>query len=167
MTTAVEKVEKAEIMLQPTIRIRLTQGKIAVISEMDAARVLAHRWSANFQHRAWYVVSAIKTDSGFRGVSLHRFILGEPSGIVDHRNGDPLDNRRSNLRLASRSQNAANMAKRGLKGVSRAGNRWLARIRVNGNCLNLGCFQTPQEAASAYNKAAAIHFGEFAKTNIL
>jgi hypothetical protein len=89
--------------------------------------------------------------------------------LVDHRDGDPLNNRWSNLRRATRSQNGANRCvprnnASGLKGVSLHRGKWCAIIRKQGRKHFLGYFSTPQAAHSAYVKAARRLFGEFART---
>jgi hypothetical protein len=96
--------------------------------------------------------------------ALHR---GIPTHDVDHENGNSLDDRISNLRPATRSQNTANTRRRrdnlsGYKGVSRRRKKWEARIRVRGEPICLGCFETPEDAHAAYVEAARKHFGEFA-----
>lgn len=92
-----------------------------------------------------------------------------PPGNLDHKNGNPDDNRWSNLRLATHAQNAAN-AKRnknntsGFKGVRRANKAgWRASIWVNRKNIHLGCRATPAEAFELYKKAARHYFGEFAR----
>lgn len=105
---------------------------------------------------------------------MHRLILGAPAGIgVDHRNGDGRDNRRLNLRLATRTQNAQNRSKNRDKTSSRyksvyARRRkgpWYAQIRIRGRNKHLGVFETEEEAALAYNRAAVEYFGEYARLN--
>lgn len=86
---------------------------------------------------------------------------------VDHINGDGLDNRRENLRLATPSQNMQNVGKRshntsGYKGVSSCGSRWRATIRVNGKQKHLGVFATPELAHAAYCESADKLHGDFA-----
>ena len=93
-----------------------------------------------------------------------------PTKHLDHANGDPSDNRISNLREATRSQNMANARKprnntSGLKGVSRRsdGKKWVAQIMVRGVKFHLGSFDRPEDAHAVYCKAAAIHQGAFAR----
>jgi len=105
---------------------------------------------------------------------MHHEILGKIPGLeVDHINGDRRDNRRSNLRFVTKAQNQMNRvavsSASGFKGVARNKKGWAASInkRVGGvkARYHLGTFKTPEEAASAYDRAAAELFGEFAKTN--
>ncbi len=105
---------------------------------------------------------------------MHRIIINAQKGeIVDHINGNPLDNRRCNLRLCTQSQNLMNMRKtRGksqYKGVYLAGSKqpgiWKAGIKVAGKIIYLGRFTCEHEAGAAYNRAAQKHYGEFANLN--
>lgn len=106
-------------------------------------------------------------------VTLHRWIMfGEAKGSsVDHRDGDRLNNRRANLRECSQRENAKNtrLAKNntsGFKGVSTtAEGRWRARITVDRKEIRLGVFDTREEAAAAYDRAALQMHGEFASPN--
>lgn len=102
-------------------------------------------------------------------LSMHKLILDSPEGMkVDHINGNCLDNRRANLRVATHSQNMMNRrtntnTKSGLKGVtfdSRYG-CWQARIGINGKRITLGSFKTKEEAGIAYALAAEKLQGEF------
>ena len=104
-------------------------------------------------------------------VPLHRHITNCPKGMhVDHINGNVLDNRLSNLRICTPSQNQANSKlpknnTSGYKGVSKNGDGWKAKIRVDYAYYYLGTFLTKEEAARAYNAAAIKYFGEFARLN--
>jgi hypothetical protein len=98
---------------------------------------------------------------------------GWPVDQIDHKNLSRSDDRFENLREATGQQNIANRGvlknnRSGFKGVSkrprtRFSQRWRARIRVNGILINLGDFNSPEEANAAYAKAAQEHFGEFAR----
>lgn len=110
------------------------------------------------------------------GVKRQRFVHRELMGLgsmaedpieVDHINGDRLDNRRANLRLATHQENGRNVGGRvgALKRVDRHGRGWRAQIKVNGETLYLGTFDTPEEAARAYDAAAQRAFGSFARLN--
>ena len=89
---------------------------------------------------------------------------------VDHVNGNKFDNRKSNLRVATYSENCQNTGPKknnttGFKGVSRHGNKWRASIMVNRKNVHLGSHETPELAAEAYDLAAIKFFGEGAWTN--
>lgn len=98
------------------------------------------------------------------GIWVHR---------LDHRDRDTSNNRISNLRLATRSQNAANRGKTknntsGYKGVECSrGKKWIAAIKVQGKRRYLGIFDTREEVAQAYNESAILHFGVYAKVNLI
>ncbi|WP_312595432.1 HNH endonuclease signature motif containing protein [Brevundimonas sp.] len=107
-----------------------------------------------------------------RAITVHRLAWelhygSAPDGMIDHINGDRTDNRIVNLRLATAGQNQANrhrsIGKSGLKGVSlhRSTGRWRATIQDR----HLGLFDTPEEAAKAYDAAAVATWGAFAAPN--
>lgn len=104
---------------------------------------------------------------------MHRRIMKAKKGeYVDHINHNPRDNRKSNLRLCTNSENNMNRylqsnSKTGYKGVSWSivGNCWRAYIKVRGQQLHLGYFDTKEQAALAYNEAALVHHGAFAILN--
>lgn len=95
-----------------------------------------------------------------------------PKGVIDHINGDPSDNRFSNLREATQSQNCANARKSknntsGVKGVhwDRVNKKWRATIMHKRRQITIGRFDTIKQAAAAYEAKAAALFGEFARTS--
>jgi hypothetical protein len=106
---------------------------------------------------------------------MHRLIMGladDDPRQVDHANGDRSDNRRSNLRIATQSQNLGNSRKRAgttsrYKGVSwhKQNKKWVAYIGVDGSLHHLGCFTSEEAAARAYNRAARAAWGDFACLN--
>lgn len=144
-----------------------------LISPEDLPLVEAHSWHL----RGAYVGRKVQTVGGTSIIWLHRVIARCPVGLeVDHRNLNKWDNRRSNLRHATRSQNAHNMPLKSdavmpYKGVERAmttnkGKPWRAKIVVAGKRYRTEYFATPEEAAHAYNDLAEKHFGEFARASI-
>jgi len=108
-------------------------------------------------------------------LSMHREIMQAPAGLlVDHRNRNTLDNRRENLRLATRSQNSCNSRIdkskatsqfRGVQYWKRRG-RWVAKIKHKGKETWLGSFDNEIDAARAYDDAAKKYHGEFARLNL-
>lgn len=148
--------------------IELSQGKVAVIDDADFPLVSTRKWYALEAKKRgiWYAAS---TDVD--RVLMHRLLLGvNDTQLVDHRDHDGLNNRRSNLRPCSVRQNAMNSRPRGrFKGVVRLpyGNRFAGKIVHNGKPLHLGVFGSEVMAAAAYNAAASKLFGEFAFLNDL
>lgn len=100
---------------------------------------------------------------------MHRALLPD-AAMVDHKNGDKLDNRRENLRECTHGQNLANSRPRKrihsrFKGVHPYAKRWAAYVRVDGKRVRLGAYDTEEMAAAAYDAAARLHYGEFARAN--
>lgn len=123
----------------------------------------------HFNGRVAYVV--VKANGKQYNHKAHRIVLGLSAGdtcLVDHINRNPLDNRRSNLRLCSISQNNMNRqatSRSGFKGVSPNGSGWAAHIKRDRKVRHLGTYRTKEEAARAYDAAAKSLFGEFAFLN--
>lgn len=157
-----------------TVRVPLTQGKVALIDDGDAERVLALKWSLHIVPNAktLHARHAWVEDGKWRAVKLHRFILGLGPGDphVYHWDGDGLNNQRANLRLATPQQIIWHLRGRGesdLKGVARtpAGTFRAMMWRDAQTPVALGTYDTAEEAARMYDAAATIARGEFAWTN--
>lgn len=158
------------------IQIPLNLGFVTIVDSVDADLSQA-KWNVRRRtkgQKTEYVKMYRRTT---KSQYMHRVImsriLGRPllkSELVDHINGNGLDNRRANLRLANKSQNVQNVGiKRsntsGYKGVSfhKRRKKWDARISVSGHQHCLGTFDTPEEAHKAYCDAAKRYHGEFAR----
>lgn len=152
-------------------QIELKGGGFSVVDEDDLPRLAGLLWRKLRVGPGIYYAAAV----GKAPTLLHRFITGAASGLsVDHINGDPLDNRRSNLRVCTHAQNLANRRKNAnsknkFKGVgrSRHPNAWYASIgsgRHKGRQY-LGYFKSEEEAAAWYDIAAVLTYGEFACLN--
>jgi len=145
--------------------IQLTRGFEALIDVADYPRVTAHSWRAHKARAKWYA----RTDVYGRAVYLHRLITNaEPGWVVDHLNQFGLDCRRDNLRVCGFDKNAQNASyanSSGFRGVTYERGRYRARIVSGGISGHLGLYNTPEDAALAYDKAAIEIFGEFAWTN--
>lgn len=159
-------VKRVPVTIGDLAYIPLTKGYVAVIDAADLPLVAHLNWSViNVR------LGQPRARSGRDCLFMHRLIACPgPGQVVDHANGDTLDNRRANLRVCSYSQNSANSRrpthnKSGIKGVGwmKSERKWRARIQVEGKDMHLGFFETKEEAAWAYFDAAKRHFGEFAR----
>lgn len=148
--------------------IPLTNGGFAICSEEDHERLIAFSW---FHVNDGNTAYAMRSEQG-KLIRMHVEVFGSKS--PDHINGDGLDNRRTNLRKATTTENGMNRGKFApaysrFKGVGwhKRDKRWVAKIKVGNKRINLGNFKEELHAALAYNVAATVHFGEFARTNKL
>lgn len=152
--------------------VPLSRGMVALVDDEDAATVLAAApWSAWVDEHHTYACRATIGSRGQRTtIKLHTFLTGW--SLVDHVNGDGLDNRRANLRPATHAQNMRNARRRsdntsGYKGVTweRRRGRWCASIHHDRHRKHLGYFPTAHLAACAYDVAALSLHGEYARLN--
>lgn len=151
--------------------IPLTKHFEAIIDTADVPLVDDRNWCAAVRPNGTYAVSKGRCDGKMIGVHLHRVILSAPAGMqADHIDGDGLNNRRSNLRLATPSENARNQRRSrdntsGFKGVwwHKGRRKWQAQIMAGGRQQYLGLFNTAEAAHAAYCEAAKSLHGEFAR----
>lgn len=144
----------------------------AFVDEEDFEKLNKYNWHISSNGYAVHFKTSGRKYLGI--LRMHREIINAPSDkFVDHINGDKLDNRKINLRLATNSQNQANAKmwstnKSGYRGVSfhNWSKKWIAGIKIMGKSINLGYFDKPINAARAFDKAAIFYRGEFAKTNL-
>ena len=155
------------------------EGLFAICDDCDFALVNQFKWSLSAKGYVQARVPArLMTKYNVKGIQLQRLLLWDSiknNYLVDHINGDKLDNRRQNLRLVTMSQ--SNMNRKSInfkrrqdifskyKGVWWDRNKWRAAITVAGKKIYLGRFFDENEAALAYNKAALLYHGEFACLN--
>lgn len=151
--------------------IQLTQGKIAIVDDEDYDLVSKHKW--HYIRKQCSSPGYASTHIDRKCISMHRLIVVASGGkVIDHKNGDTLDNRRSNLRICEHRENIRNQRKRKpslskYKGLAKGKGRkyWQVQIGVNGKKITVGNFEDEEEAARAYDKAARQYYGEFAATN--
>lgn len=153
----------------------LTKGFVALVDNEFSKAVGLWNWAAHSDGRAWYPSRSYNQwVDGKRKtltIRLHQMILPAPFGFVtDHKNGNPLDNRRDNLRLATTSENAVNKRSSSpgssiYRGVVNRSGKWRALITVDSKQIWLGFFDDEVEAAKAYDTAAMRFHGVFAKLN--
>lgn len=150
------------------MKIQLTQNKSTIVDEKVYDYLNQFKW----YYDNGYAKRKVSTNGKQKTIYLHRFLMGLYSNKeVDHINGDTLDNRKSNLRVVNKKQNAMNSKKRKntssiYKGVFKHDNkRWRAQITVHGKRIHLGLFNKEKLAARKYNIAAKQYFGQYAKLN--
>lgn len=161
-------------------RIPLTQAQMTIVDDEDYEWLLRWRWYYVHEVRGGYAVrsqweKATKTRKRIQmsRVIMRRFCKQDLTGlIVDHINGNALDNRRCNLRVCTVRENAYNRKPNAnsssqYRGVTWLGHKgkWQAGIKVDGRNHHLGQFDDEKAAARAYDRAAALHFGEYARLN--
>lgn len=165
--------------------IQLTKGYSTIVDDEDYDFLMQWKWCAKDSsskkqpHGQFYAVRGQLINGKNKTIPMHRAVLERMLGRPlekheqgDHRKGNTLDNRREKLRVSSHIQNHRN-AKRyshnrsGYKGVgwAKREGKWRARIYVMNKDHTLGFFDSIEDAARAYDKAARSNFGEFARTN--
>lgn len=151
--------------------IQLSDGQFTTVDEDTFIWAKHFLWnnSAGYVSRNGHYSGGVRT----RALRLHRIIMNCPDNMeVDHINGNPLDNRRSNLRVCTKPENIQNYSKprhntSGYLGVSlhKRSQKWQANIRIEGKQTYLGEFESKEDAARAYNEAALKYRGQFAHLN--
>ncbi|MEN6578932.1 MAG: HNH endonuclease [Phycisphaerales bacterium] len=152
--------------------IPLTRKKVAMVDPQDYERVSACKWCASRTGNQWYAQRRVHGKT----LRMHQFIMNPPKGmVVDHANGNGLDNRRTNLRVCTKLQNAWNKKRRKQEGAGsrfigvypcqRPPGKWCIKVQCNGEVTNLSPFDTDVEAARARDRKALELFGEYAMLN--
>lgn len=155
--------------MENVLEIELKESVVALVDTADSAVVAGFNWRLCTN-------GYVYADRGHLRIALHRLIAGAGNGErVDHENGDPLDNRQINLRIATASQNSANRGpdrrRAGrtskYKGVSwsKSKGRWVTYIHKDGKTRYGGQFEVEEDAAREYDRMALEAWGEFARLN--
>lgn len=149
--------------------IQLTQGKHALVDDEDFDELNKFNWCAHKAGEKFYVVrNSSRKDDPRHTIKMHSVIMQTPTGLVtDHKDGNGLNNQKSNLRNCTLSENQMNRGKgknntSGFKGVSKHRKKFQANIGLKGKMISLGHFDTKAEAYEAYVAACKKYHGEFA-----
>lgn len=154
--------------------IILSNGGVATVDAGDLALVSGYTWRRRDESPTRsYAVTSFRVGAKIKNVLMHRLLTDFRYPCVDHRDGDGLNNRRSNIRASSIAENNQNARchrnnKCGFKGVhwSKPNGKWRAAIQANGKRRMLGVFTNAEAAARAYDAAAIELHGEFARLNV-
>jgi len=159
----------------PFRRIPLTQGKYAIVDPEDYERLNKYKWHVQRGANTYYACRNSRIGKKRVSIKMHRQILNPPDHLlVDHINRNGLDNRKANLRPATRSQNSMNKpfiktkpSSSKYRGVSwsKSQKKWNVQIGLNGQHKFIGYFHDQIKAAKAYDKAARKYHKEFAVLN--
>lgn len=150
--------------------VLLSKNMVAKIDKIDKEIISKHIWCCRFKNGKPYAYTTIKK----HGVGMHRFLLNiyDSNIEVDHKNRDTLDNRRENIRIATRAQNCFNTYRKNkciYKGVYEVPLKnkikYTSRLRYSGKSINLNCFNTKEEAGFEYDKCAIVLYKDFAYLN--
>lgn len=148
---------------------QLLHGKNFAIDAADLELIREYTWRSNSKN---YVFTTVMKDGRRKRIFLHRLILGVQDidwkeVQVDHKDGDPLNNRRANLRLAMAAENQINKkaprrdSTTGATGVVERNGKWIAFIGFHGRKEHLGVFDTKDEAIEIRKEAEELLYGEF------
>lgn len=161
-------------ILQLMKEIQLTQGKVALVDDEMYEYLNQFKWYANNMHGKFYAVRNHRENKGKQiKIPMHRLIIKpDKYMVIDHLDGNSLNNQKNNLRICNHIQNSMNRIiyinnKSGFKGVywNKPSAKWMAYISFGNKMLYLGLFINPKDAARAYNNAAIKYHGEFANLN--
>lgn len=156
-----------------------TYGEVKfLIDDEDYDKIKNYTWhiSKGILNYNFYIRHDIRKNGKLKSIIMHRLIMNCPDGmVIDHINGNTLDNRKCNLRICYQKDNTKNRIKRNTKtsskykGVSFRSDikKYRVRIQLNKKLLTIGYFESEVEAAKKYNEYAKIHYGEFARLNII
>lgn len=156
-----------------TISIPLTHGKQALVDDKDYPLVSRFKWFFSERGRIRAnIPKHLRNEFGCSTIDIARLIMSPPKDmVIDHINGDVLDNRRCNLRVCTQSQNLMNRRATGgyskYKGVtwSKDAKKWQASLKYQGKNYFLGHYDNEKKAALAYDAKAREIFGEYARLN--
>jgi hypothetical protein len=161
------------IIIQMAKEIKLTQGKVAIVDNDMYDYLNQFKWHAVKQSGKFYARRHIKSSNPNIKILIHRDVMKPEKGfVIDHIDGNTLNNQKDNLRICTHAQNIRNSKininnTSGFKGVywNKQSAKWYAFIRFNNKRIHLGVFFKLKDAAKSYNEGALKYHGEFANLN--
>lgn len=155
--------------------IHITETHVALLDDADLPLVSAYKWRLSIDHLVYYARTNAPRSQGKHEILMHRLIMQPAAGmVVDHLNGDGLDNRRSNLRVVTRRENMLNLgsatraSRSGIRGViQEKSGSWRAQIKNFGRPICIGRFKSKEEARAAWIDYARHLWGDANLTRIL
>lgn len=149
--------------------IILPNGSKMLYDFADEELVNKYRWQFSSGYARFQKEKRVDGKRVCERIYLHRLLTNAKEGeVVDHINGNTLDNRTSNLRITDKSGNAANSKVRvdnssGFRGVTRVGSKWMAQANHKGKHHYLGVYKSVEQASAAASKFRTNNFKEFAR----
>jgi hypothetical protein len=156
-------------MKEIIIKSKVYGDKVMLVDDCYLDLASSRKWCLQKTNQTFYAQRQIKGIKKY----IHRLIMNEPKGFIDHINGNGLDNRKTNLRIVNAEQNARNSNKpntnsTGYKGVCKCKNgKYTVGLSINNKRIHIGLFTNIEMAAKAYNEAAKKYYGEYAKLNVI
>jgi hypothetical protein len=157
-------------------KIPLTQGYVAIVDDEDYEKVAQYKWQFHGDHDLPYASTSIRNEDGnMQRILLHRFLTSPPRNmVVDHIDGNPLNNRRANLRICTQAENCANHnnkqrlyksghadSETGYRCIVFLHGKKMFRVRIGNR--HFGDFEAIRDAVQAYNDAATMLYGSTAQ----
>lgn len=155
-------------------QIKLTRGQFALVDDEDYEYLSQFKWQVTINKNkpnSYYATRSFPINGVWKSIGMHREIMNASANtLVDHIDGNSLNNQKQNLRICTQAENLRNRGKNksntsGYKGVYFNGKKWIAKIKSNYVSYSLGTFPTPEMAARAYDEKAKELHGSFANLN--
>jgi hypothetical protein len=157
-------------------QIKLTKNQVTFVDDEDYNFLMQWKWHAKpNMNNGYYAIRGFKNEKNTMSkIHMHRVIMNltDPNLVVDHIDGNPLNNQKSNLRICTKDQNrhnrkASKSKKSKYLGVfwNKECNKWYSQIKDGKKIIYLGIHNTEEEAAMAYDEASKKKYGEYAYLN--